>query len=134
VKRLLVLLAVAASSAVLAAAPDVLEESLAAAGDAERGREIFLTREGGHCVICHQLAKFSPTGNVGPSLDGIGGRLSAAQLRLRIVDITRVNPDATMPAFFRSEGLTRVAAAHVGKTLLSAQQVEDLVAFLAGLR
>ena len=85
-------------------------------------------------MICHELAKISPAGNVGPALDGIGGRLSAEQLRLRIVDITRVNPDATMPAFFRSEGLVRVAAPHVGKTLLSAQQVEDLVAFLARLR
>jgi sulfur-oxidizing protein SoxX len=134
VKHLPALLALVASSAALAAEPDVLDRALAAAGNAARGREVFLAREAGHCIICHEVASIVPAGNVGPPLDGIGGRLSAGQLRLRIVDITRVNPDATMPAFFRSEGLARVAAPHVGKTLLSAEQVEDLVAFLAGLR
>lgn len=118
----------------LAVAADALERPLAAGGDAQRGREVFVQREQGHCVICHALADVSPAGNVGPALDKVGARLTAAQLRQRIVDIIQVKPDAAMPAFYRREGLNRVAAAHAGKTLLDAQQVEDLVAFLAALR
>ena len=126
------LLLAAASSHVAAA--DALEAPLAAAGDAQRGRGVFVQREKGHCVICHVVAGMAPAGNVGPALDGVGGRLSTGQLRQRIVDITQVKPDAAMPAFHRREGLNRVAAAYAGKTLLDAQQVEDLVAFLGGLK
>ncbi len=125
------LLAVAASHA---AAADALDAPLAAAGDAQRGRAVFAAREQGHCVICHAVPGLAPAGNVGPALDGIGTRLSAGQLRQRIVDITRVKPDAAMPAFHRRDGLNRVAAAYAGKTLLDPQQVEDLVAFLGGLK
>jgi sulfur-oxidizing protein SoxX len=105
-----------------------------AAGDAARGKQLFTSREGGHCVLCHVAPGIDTGGNVGPSLDGVGKRLSQAQLRLRIVDITRVNPDAVMPAFHRFRDLRRVAKDHAGRTILSAQQVEDLVAYLAGLR
>jgi sulfur-oxidizing protein SoxX len=80
------------------------------------------------------VAGIAPAGNVGPSLDGVGLRLTAGQIRLRIVDITRVKADAVMPAFFRSEGFARVAPAYAGKPLLDAQQVEDLVAFLGTLK
>lgn len=131
-KPALALCALAASGAVAAA--DALDDRLAGPGDAARGRQIFATREGGHCVICHAADGIAPAGNVGPALDGIGRRLSEAQLRLRIVDITRVKPEAAMPAFHRHEELSRVAAAYVGKPLLDGQQVEDLVAFLAALR
>ena len=131
--KLLAALLLAAASAA-AAGDDALDTALAGHGDAARGREVFRTREQGHCVICHAAAGIAPAGNLGPALDGIGARLSAAQLRLRIVDITRIKPDAAMPAFHRGEGLTRVAAAYAGKTILDAQQVEDLVAFLATLR
>ena len=117
-----------------AAASDALNVPLAAAGDAQRGRSVFVQREQGHCVICHVVAGMAPAGNVGPALDGVGSRLSAGQLRQRIVDITQVKPDAAMPAFHRSAGLNRVAAVYAGKTLLDAQQVEDLVAFLGGLK
>jgi sulfur-oxidizing protein SoxX len=132
VKFAAALLLAAASS--LVAAADSLEAPLAAAGDAQRGRDVFVQREQGHCVICHVVAGIVPAGNVGPALDGVGGRLSAGQLRQRVVDITQVKPDAAMPAFHRSTGLNRVAAAYAGKTLLDAQQVEDLVAFLGGLK
>lgn len=125
------LLALAASHA---AAADTLDASLAAAGDAQRGRAVFAAREQGHCVICHAAAGIVPAGNLGPALDGVGTRLSPGQLRQRIVDITQVKPDAAMPAFHRRDGLTRVAAAYVGKTILDAQQVEDLVAFLGSLK
>ena len=118
----------------LAAAGDALEAPLAAAGDAQRGRGVFVQREQGHCVICHVVAGLAPAGNVGPALDGVGARFTAAQLRQRVVDITRVKPDAAMPAFHRRDGLNRVAAAYAGRTLLDAQQVEDLVAFLGNLK
>jgi sulfur-oxidizing protein SoxX len=118
----------------LAAAGDALELPLAAAGDAQRGRGVFVQREQGHCVICHVVAGLAPAGNVGPALDGVGARFTAAQLRQRVVDITRVKPDAAMPAFHRREGLHRVAAAYAGKPLLDAQQVEDVVAFLGDLK
>ena len=64
----------------------------------------------------------------------IGARLSPAQIRLRIADISRVNPDAVMPAFHRTEGLNRVASAYAGKPALTGQQVEDIVAWLGTLR
>lgn len=116
------------------AAPDSLDTALAAAGDPARGRETFVSREGGHCVLCHAAPGVTLAGDVGPSLAGVGSRLSAGQLRLRIADITRVNPDAVMPAFHRTEGLNRVAPGYEGKPALSGQQVEDLVAWLGTLR
>ncbi len=134
---LLIAVAAAVSGVTLAAAPDTtdaVDQPLAAAGDVRRGRGVFVAREGGHCVICHTVAGVAPAGNVGPPLDGIGLRLTAGQIRLRIVDITRVKADAVMPAFFRSEGLARVAPEYIGKTLLDAQQVEDLVTYLGSLK
>ena len=116
------------------AAPDSLDTPLAAAGDPARGREVFISREGGHCVLCHAAPGVTLAGNVGPSLAGVGLRLSPGQVRLRIADISRVNPDAVMPAFHRTEGLNRVAPGYTGKPALSAQQVEDLVAWLGTLR
>ena len=73
-------------------------------------------------------------GNIAPTLAGVGARLSPAQLRLRVADSTRVNPESLMPAYYRTEGLNQVAAAFRGKPLLSAQQVEDVVAWLATLK
>jgi sulfur-oxidizing protein SoxX len=103
-------------------------------GDPARGREVFVSRDAGHCVICHSVAGITPAGNVGPPLDGIGARLSRDELRVRVADITQVKPDATMPAFHRSEGLHRVASAYQGKTVLTDQQLDDVVAWLATLR
>jgi sulfur-oxidizing protein SoxX len=103
-------------------------------GDPARGRAVFVEREQGHCVLCHEAPGVAIAGNVGPSLAGIGSRLSAAQIRLRVEDITRVSPDAAMPSYRRTEGLARVAPAHAGQTILSEAQVEDLVAWLATLR
>ena len=103
-----------------------------AAGDAERGRAIFVSRDEGHCVLCHQIegldAEFQ--GNVGPALTGIGGRLSAGQIRYRIIDAQRIWPDTVMPAYYRTEGLRQVEQGYEGKPALTAQQIEDLVAFL----
>ena len=107
---------------------------LAGTGDSTRGREVFVSREGGHCVLCHAIPGVAVAGNVGPALAGVGSRLDAAQIRLRIADISKVNPAAAMPAFHRKQELTRVAPQYAGKPVLSGQQVEDLVAFLGTLR
>lgn len=107
---------------------------LAGPGDAERGRAVFVAREGGHCVLCHAAPGVPLAGNVGPPLEGVGARLSPAQIRMRIADISRVNPRATMPSFHRTEGLVRVAPQYAGKPALTGQQVEDLVAWLGTLR
>ena len=123
-----------ASCGTVPAMRDSIETPLAPVSDAARGREVFVSREGGHCVLCHAVPGVSVAGDVGPPLAGVGSRLSAGQIRLRIADISRVNPDAVMPAFHRTEGLTRVASNYAGKTALTGQQVEDLVAWLGTLR
>ena len=115
-------------------ARDAMQAPLAAAGDAARGREVFVTREAGHCVLCHEVPGAAAFGNVGPSLAGVGSRLTVPQLRLRVADITRVDADAVMPTFHRVEGMTRVASQYQGKPVLTGQQVEDVVAYLASLR
>jgi sulfur-oxidizing protein SoxX len=107
---------------------------LAPAGDAARGREAFVAREAGHCVLCHSAPGVSVAGNIGPGLAGVGARLTPAQIRLRIADITRVSPDSVMPTFHRTEKLERVAPGYVGRPALTAGQVEDLVAYLADLK
>lgn len=129
-------LALAAGVAIAgcAAPVDRLDQPLAPAGDASRGRVVFAAREAGHCVACHAAPGIAIAGNVGPSLAGVGSRLAAGELRLRVADITRVNPDAAMPAFHRVDGLVRVAPSHAGRPILTAQQVEDVVAWLGTLR
>ncbi|MEO8100993.1 MAG: sulfur oxidation c-type cytochrome SoxX [Betaproteobacteria bacterium] len=99
-----------------------------------RGREIFASRDAGNCVLCHSAPGLAASGNIGPPAQGVGARLNAAQLRLRVVDITRVNPDAAMPAFHRTDGLSNVASRYRGQPVLSAQQVEDVVAWLGTLK
>jgi L-cysteine S-thiosulfotransferase len=120
-----------------AAAGDSLPSSLTgAAGDAAAGKKIVLDRHVGLCLLCHSgpFPEERFQGDLAPSLAGVGSRLSAGQIRLRIVDASRVNPQTIMPAYFKSDGLARVAPAHRGKTVLSAQQIEDVVAFLATLK
>ena len=115
-------------------ANDSMERPLASQADASRGREVFVSREGGHCVLCHDAPGVDTFGNVGPSLAGVGSRLTVPQLRLRVADITKVDPGAVMPTFHRTEGMTRVASQYQGKPALTGQQVEDVVAWLATLR
>jgi sulfur-oxidizing protein SoxX len=107
---------------------------LAATGDPTRGREVFISREGGHCVLCHSAPGVDIAGNVGPPMAGIGSRFTAAELRLRVADITQVRRDTVMPTFHRVEGLERVAPELRGKPALSGQQVEDVVAYLGTLK
>ena len=104
------------------------------AGDPVRGREVFVSREAGHCVLCHRAPGAATAGDVGPTLEGIGARLTAAEIRLRVADITQVYPDSVMPTFHRTEGMKRVSKAHEGKPVLDRQQLEDVVAWLATLK
>lgn len=105
-------------------------------GDPERGAETFVSRNGGHCVLCHVLDSVNAPfqGNVGPALSGIGDRLSPAQLRLRIAQPSVIWPDTLMPSYYSLDGLNQVAPAYQGETILSADEVEDLVAFLSTQR
>ncbi|MEN3949998.1 sulfur oxidation c-type cytochrome SoxX [Iodidimonas sp. SYSU 1G8] len=102
-------------------------------GDPETGRAIFVARESGHCVLCHVVADLDAPfqGNVGPALSDVGARLTPGQIRLRIVDASRLNPDTVMPPYYRVHGLHQVSHGLEGKPVLSSQQIEDLVAFLA---
>jgi sulfur-oxidizing protein SoxX len=105
-------------------------------GDAVRGLELISDRRGGNCLICHSLSKTDEPfqGEIGPPLDGVGGRLSAAQIRLRIVDSSRLNPFTPMPPYYRVEDLANVAPEYKGRPVLDAQQIEDIVAYLTTLR
>ena len=108
----------------------------AAAGDAARGRAIVASRQVGLCLLCHRapITEERQHGNIATDLAGAGSRWSAAQLRLRIADPKRLDPASLMPAYHRSEGLSRVGAAWKDKTVLDAQQVEDVVAWLQTLK
>jgi len=101
-------------------------------GDAVRGRTIVATRQQGLCLLCHSgpLPEERFQGNLAPDLAGAGRRWTAAQLRLRLVDSRRLNPETIMPSYYRTQGLVQVGAAWRGKTILSAQQIEDVVAYL----
>jgi len=116
---------------------DGMPEPLAGAhGDASRGRALVIARNPANCVLCHAVPdpaiRFS--GDVGPSLAGVGRRLTASQLRLRVVDSQRLNADTVMPSYYRVDGLVNVAPAYRGKPVLSAGEVEDIVAWLATLQ
>lgn len=104
-------------------------------GDPSRGREVVVGRDA-NCLLCHSIPETGQRfmGNVAPPLSGVGTRLTTGQIRLRVVDPTRVKADIAMPAYFRTHGLDSVAEAFRGMPVLSAQQVEDVVAYLATLR
>ena len=108
----------------------------AAPGDPQRGRAIVASRHVGLCLLCHTapIPEERFQGDLAPNLAGTGARWTIPQLRLRIADSSRLNPATIMPSYYRTEGLTRVAPAHAGKTILSAQQIEDVVAYLATLK
>ena len=113
--------------------PDPLERAV---GDVARGQALLVARDSANCVLCHALpagvVRFA--GNVGPSLDGVASRLTVAQLRLRVADIQRLGADTVMPSYYRTGQLDRVAPAFAGKPILNAQQLEDVIAYLATLR
>ena len=105
-------------------------------GDVERGRAIVANRQVGLCLLCHSgpLPEERFQGNLAPSLAGAGSRWSADQLRLRIMDPRQLNPESIMPAYYKTTGLNRVSPNLQGQSLLNAQQIEDVVAFLVTLK
>lgn len=105
-------------------------------GDAARGRAIVVSRQQGLCLLCHSgpFPEERFQGDLAPSLAGAGSRWDDEQLRLRITDSRRLNPDSIMPAYGRRDGLTRVGRTWQDKPVLDAQQIEDVVAFLRTLR
>src|SRR5438132_783545 len=119
-----------------AVAGDGIPDSLTGSpGDAARGRALVLDRAS-TCILCHS-GPFPETrfqGDLAPSLAGAGSRWSSSQLRLRLVDASRFNPATIMPSYYRVDGLSRVGPAWRGKPVLSAEQIEDIVAYLATLR
>ena len=121
----------------VASGEDAMPDSLTGAkGDPARGRAIVANRQVGLCLLCHSgpFPEERFQGNLAPDLKGAGSRWSEGQLRLRIVDPSRVNPATIMPAYHRTQGLVRVAPAYRDKPVLSAEQIEDVVAFLMTLR
>jgi len=105
-------------------------------GDPARGRAIITNRQVGLCLLCHSgpFPEEKLQGTLAPDLKGAGLRSTVGQLRLRIVDASRLNPDTIMPPYYRIDGLARVAPLFRDKPILTAEQIEDVVAFLATLR
>lgn len=125
----------AADIAPLQIAGDAIPAPLTATpGDANAGRNLLVKRENANCILCHGIPEVRFFGNLAPPLAGVGARLSAAQLRLRVADNAKLNPNTIMPSYYRTERLIDVAAQYRGKTVLTAQEVEDVVAYLGTLK
>ena len=115
---------------------DAIPQSLTGApGDPARGRAIVASRQVGLCLLCHSgpFPEERLQGDLAPSLAGAGSRSTESQLRLRIVDASRLNSATIMPPYYRTDGLARVAANFRGKPVLTAEQIEDVVAYLTTL-
>jgi L-cysteine S-thiosulfotransferase len=105
-------------------------------GDAARGRAIVANRQRGLCLLCHSgpIPEERFQGNLAPSLAGAGARSTEGELRLRMVDSRRINPETIMPAYHAVDGLERVGPAFAGRPVLTAQEIEDVVAYLKDLK
>jgi sulfur-oxidizing protein SoxX len=104
-------------------------------GDPDNGRNIVISREG-NCLACHIVPNISDKfqGNIGPSLAGVGNRYTIGELRLRLVDPYVISPTTLMPAFYKNKGLIRVDEKYIGKSILTAQQIEDVISWLITLK
>ncbi|MEL6217391.1 MAG: sulfur oxidation c-type cytochrome SoxX [Pseudomonadota bacterium] len=108
-------------------------------GDPVKGRSTFAGRKLGNCLACHENGDLKEEelfhGEVGPALDGVADRWSEAELRAIVINSKEVFGEHTiMPAFYRDAGYNRILADFEGKTILTAQQVEDVVAYLQTLK
>lgn len=115
---------------------DAIPKSLTGSpGDPVRGRAVLVKRES-TCLLCHSgpFPDQRFQGNLSPDLTGVGSRWSEGELRLRMVDAAHLNPETIMPSFYKIEGLTRVAPNLRGKPVLTAEEIEDVVAFLTTLK
>jgi L-cysteine S-thiosulfotransferase len=115
---------------------DAIPERLTAApGDAARGRALVVERSS-TCILCHSgpFPEVRFQGDLAPNLAGSGSRWSEGQLRLRLVNASHLNAATIMPSYYRTDGLDRIGPSWRGKPILSAEQIEDIVAYLASLR
>jgi L-cysteine S-thiosulfotransferase len=123
------------TSSGLAAVPEPLTSK---PGDPKEGEQVVIGRRLGNCLACHQITALRSEpfqGEIGPSLDGVASRWNSAVLRMIIINPKQVfGAETVMPAFYRIDGLNRVRPEFVGKPILTAQQVEDVVAYLATLK
>jgi sulfur-oxidizing protein SoxX len=105
-------------------------------GDAKSGRKVAINRKKGNCLACHKMPIPEQPfhGQIGPDLKGVAERYSAGELRLRVVNPKVVNEASIMPSFYQNDGFHRVLKKFQGKTVLSAQEVEDVVAYLMTLK
>ena len=127
-----VLLALAST----AAAKDDLPASLTGSkGDPARGRALVANRQASLCLLCHSgpFPEERFQGDLAPDLRS-AARLSEGEIRQRLLDPAKSNPNTIMPAYYRTDGLTRVAPSFRGKTIFTAEQIEDVVAFLVSLK
>lgn len=100
------------------------------------GEAVFVSRGAGHCVLCHRVSGLNTPfqGDLGPELSNVGSRLAPGQIRYRLVDASQLNPNTTMPSYYRTDHLRQLPTEYEGKTLLSARQIEQLVVYLASLK
>jgi len=115
----------------------VMVSLTATPGNAANGREVFMNRKQGNCLACHVNSEMSEQtfhGEVGPNLDGVADRWTQAELRGMVVNSKKVFEGTIMPAFYRDSGFNRILKKFDGKTILKAQQVEDVVAYLLTLK
>lgn len=107
------------------------------AGNADNGKATMINRKAGNCLACHAVSALSDQafhGEVGPALDGVAGRWDEPKLRLILANSKAVFEGTIMPAFYKTDGFERVRKEFVGKTILTAQEVEDVIAYLMTLK
>ena len=128
--------AMASAQSAMVTGDAVVQSLTGSAGNPTRGRAIIADRQKGFCLLCHggPFPEEPLQGNLAPSLAGAGSRWNEGQLRLRLMDNKRVNPESIMPAYHRIEGLNRVGANWRDRPILSAAEIEDVLAFLMGLK
>jgi sulfur-oxidizing protein SoxX len=128
--------AVAAAQTLQVTGDAVMQSLTGSAGDPARGRAIVIDRQKGFCLLCHSgpFNEEPLQGNLAPSLEGAGSRWNEGQLRLRLMDNKRINPESIMPAYHRIEGLNRVGHVWRDRPILNAAEIEDVLAFLMGLK
>ena len=107
-----------------------------APGDVAEGARLVADRQKSLCVLCHSGPFPNPhlQGNLAPDLSGIGARLTQDEIRLRVTDMKRLNPDSLMPTYVASQGGERVGTAWRGRPILAEQEIEHIVAYLASLK